>query len=89
MDERKDCALGDLRLILGLLLQHLARLLDEAGGLVAVERDLLPLQAHVGLAEGEGVDVGLLVEIREAVVDEAVRAGQGISCLSDETGRRD
>ena len=89
MDERKDCASGDLRLILGLLLQHLARLLDEAGRLAAVERDLLPLQAHVGLAEGEGVHVGLLVEVREAVVDEAVRAGEVVGFLNGERGRRD
>ena len=86
----KDRESGDLRLILGLLLQHLARLLDKVGGLVAIECDLLPLQAHVGLAEGEGVHVGLLVEVREAVVDKAVRAGEEeVSCLSDERGRRD
>lgn len=46
---------------------------DIVLGLRAIELNLGTLDVHVRLTQCEGIDVGFRVQVRETVVDEAMR----------------
>lgn len=48
-------------------------LLNIVLGLRAIEFNLCALEVHVGLAQRERIDVCFRVQVRQAVVDEAMR----------------